>query len=62
MWASPTGNGALYTLDNNKAQGGSTTAAANQGLGFDASRSSSIYGNSDTVQPPALCVNICIKF
>lgn len=25
---------------------------------FDASRSSSIYGNSDTVQPPAFCVNI----
>lgn len=25
---------------------------------FDASRSSSVYGNSDTVQPPALVVNI----
>jgi hypothetical protein len=26
--------------------------------GFDASRSSAIYGNSTTVQPPAYCVNI----
>lgn len=25
---------------------------------FDASRSSSVYGNSDTVQPPAYCINI----
>lgn len=27
-------------------------------IGFDASRSSSIYGNSNTVQPPAYVVNI----
>ena len=29
---------------------------------FDASRSSSIYGNSDTVQPPAICMNYIIKY
>lgn len=29
---------------------------------FNASSSNSIYGNSTTVQPPALCVNICIKY
>lgn len=29
---------------------------------FDASRSSSIYGNSTTVQPPALTLLPCIKF
>ena len=29
---------------------------------FDASRSSSIYGNSITVQPPALTCLICIKY
>lgn len=29
---------------------------------FDASRSSSIYGNSDTVQPPAIIVNYFIKY
>lgn len=31
-------------------------------LNFDASRSSSIYGNSDTVQPPALTLLPCIKY
>ena len=30
-------------------------------LNVDASRSSSIYGNSTTVQPPAVCVNYIIK-
>lgn len=30
-------------------------------LGFDASRSNPIYGNSDTVQPPALTVRFYIK-
>ena len=29
---------------------------------FDASRSNSIYGNSDTVQPPAICMNYIIKY
>ena len=29
---------------------------------FDASRSNSIYGNSTTVQPPALTCLICIKY
>ena len=29
---------------------------------FDASRSSSIYGNSTTVQPPAVCMNYIIKY
>lgn len=33
-----------------------TTAA------FDASRSNSIYGNSTTVQPPALCLLPCIRY
>lgn len=36
--------------------------AGNAGLSFDASRSSSIYGNSATVQPPALTCLICIKY
>lgn len=30
--------------------------------GFDASRCSSIYGNSDTVQPPACCLIAQIKY
>ena len=32
------------------------------GIAFDASRSSSIYGSSSTVQPPALTCLICIKY
>jgi len=33
-----------------------------QGLAFNASQSNSIYGNSSTVQPPALTCLICIKY
>lgn len=29
---------------------------------FDASRANSIYGNSTTVQPPAICMNFIIKY
>ena len=32
------------------------------GIAFNASRSSSIYGSSSTVQPPALTCLICIKY
>jgi hypothetical protein len=49
--------GALY-----KTTGIGTTSVGNigtnAGLGFDASRSNSIYGKSDTVQPPSYLVNI----
>lgn len=31
-------------------------------ISFDASRSSTIYGNSETVQPPALTLLPCIKY
>ena len=54
-----TGNptGALYQIStggvSTQTQGTST-----ERVGFDASRSNSIYGNSDTVQPPAYVVNI----
>lgn len=50
-------NGAFYR----KGKGGSTRedgGAADPVAYMDASRSSSIYGNSDTVQPPAYLVNI----
>lgn len=41
----------------------STTDTSNSsGFTFDASRSSSIYGKSTTVQPPAIAVNIFIKY
>ena len=37
-------------------------SGAYHGLTFDASQSNSIYGNSATVQPPALTCLICIKY
>mgnify|MGYP006956018656 FL=1 len=45
-------SGAFYTIYGIDAirNGGST----DPGIAFDASRSSSIYGNSTTVQPPAI--------
>ena len=51
-------SGAIYNAggSNNTTSGGAISG--NTGLGFDASRSSSIYGNSTTVQPPAYIVNI----
>lgn len=52
--------GAFYRKDG---AGASTTdASVNVGTGFDASRSSSIYGNSSTVQPNSQIVHICIKY
>lgn len=37
-------------------------APTNSGLiAFDASKSNSIYGNSNTVQPPSVCLNFVIK-
>lgn len=39
---------------------GSQSVSFNQ-IAFDASKSSSIYGNSDTVQPPAIRVSWCIQ-
>lgn len=45
------GNGHDYTVDNSKVT-----------YSFDASRSSSIYGNSTTVQPASLTLLPCIKY
>ena len=46
---------------------GYVIATGREGSGYsavtlDASRSSSIYGNSDTVQPKAVTVKFCIKY
>ena len=42
-------------------RGNTSSTAAGDRLGFDASRSNSTYGNSDTVQPPAIRVSWCIQ-
>lgn len=53
-------NGAFYmTYENRGYMYGRMNSSENRGdLGFDASRSNPIYGNSNTVQPPAYVVNI----
>jgi hypothetical protein len=47
------------TDTNNRVQSGTNQWADK--VTIDASLSNSIYGNSDTVQPPALCLNMIIK-
>lgn len=49
------------TLENRQFRG-STEVDVLDTLSFDASRSSSIYGKSNTVQPPAFTVNYFIKY
>lgn len=53
-------SGAVYVDADDKAstRALTTTVSGYQNKRFDASRSSSIYGNSTTVQPPAYVVNI----
>lgn len=51
--------GALYTVSTPRQRSWSgTTGDEIRSVGFDASKSNSIYGNSSTVQPPAFVVNI----
>ena len=65
LWAAS--SGALYY--NNRGgeradplDSSSIYATDNHLYNLDASRSSSIYGNSTTVQPPALCLLPCIRY
>lgn len=53
-------SGAFYYVSRGGAL--SNSGEADYNAGFDASRSSSIYGNSSTVQPPAQTVHTCIKY
>lgn len=51
--------GALYTAGTPRQRSWSgATGDEIRSVGFDASKSNSIYGNSSTVQPPAFVVNI----
>lgn len=60
------GNGSLFNAPNKKTDVLSGGAVYNgtysTGVSIDASRSSSIYGNSATVQPPALTMRYIIKY
>jgi hypothetical protein len=52
-------SGAFYTRSVSSSTGGTNNyTVSSAGAGIDASRSSSIYGNSSTVQPPAYVVNV----
>ena len=56
--------GAFYkdtSLSENHIKDVSGTNNGTYNFGFDASKSNSIYGNSTTVQPPALVVNVWIR-
>lgn len=52
--------GALFNNSFNNVRGSGYNDAC--GVDFDASRSNSIYGASDTVQPPAISLNVFIKY
>ena len=51
-------SGAFKTVEMSKQTSQSFNSQQSQQFGFDASLSNSIYGNSDTVQPPAYVVNV----
>ena len=56
-------SGALYNVTTNAVERRTTDTSSNSGsVNIDASRSSSIYGASNTVQPPAIAVNYFIKY
>jgi hypothetical protein len=57
--AAANADGAFYNT--NADISGSGDWDTDKKVNFDASRSSSIYGNSETVQPPAIRVNWCIQ-
>lgn len=57
-WIRGTTSGALYGSGTYYRGVGDSSVTAAETLNFDASRSSSIYGNSTTVQPPAYVVNV----
>lgn len=58
------GTGAFYVSSwgNYNDQGGSYHSGLGKSMSFDASRVNSIYGNSDTVQPPAVTMQYIIKY
>ncbi len=58
-----TGNGAFYSeTGETLGQIQTSGSAASENVYFSATRSSGIYGRSQTVQPPALTMRYCIKY
>lgn len=54
--------GAFYISGDKDKWAGTNTGNSRHLLDFDASKSDAIYGNSDTVQPPALTMHYIIKY
>ena len=63
-WNSPTatGSGAITAKDSTDRAGTHGNGYGGVWIEFDASKSNSTYGNSTTVQPPALCLLPCIRY
>ena len=59
--ASTTVSGAFIYKSGERLNLANSATATSGAVAFDASRSNSIYGNSDTVQPPSVCLNYIIK-
>lgn len=57
----PSPNGAFYIINDGGVVGDGASGGGRL-LGFDASMSNAIYGNSTTVQPPALTMRYIIKY
>ena len=55
-------SGAFYTISGSRWNEGGCSRGSNPDIGFNASRSSSIYGKSSTVQPASQIVHICIRY
>ena len=56
-----TNTGAFYKVDG-IGDDGNASATGVGGVGFNASRCSSVYGASTTVQPPAITMRFYIKY
>lgn len=59
--AVPTVSGAFIYKSGERLNLANSQTASSGAVAFDASKSNSIYGNSDTVQPPSVCLNYIIK-
>ena len=55
-------SGVFYTIAASRWNEGGGSKGSNPDIGFNASRSSSIYGKSSTVQPASQYVQICIRY
>lgn len=55
-------DGAFYNVSYGRETFSLSGGATNSALGFDASLSNPIYGNSTTVQPPAVVMHYIIKY